>query len=80
MEDEETLGKLAEIIQQVTGKKTLLRYTRLDLIRFVHFYEEQKKAGKNITECASEYIPIWERTTATEKINNFFRFLEGEEG
>lgn len=83
MEDKEhetTIGELGEIIQRITGKKALLRYARLDLIRFVHFYEEQKKAGKNITECASEYIPIWERTTATEKINNFFRFLEGEEG
>jgi len=76
MEDEEAL---AEIIQQVTGKKPLLRYTRLDLIMFVHFYEEQKKAGKSITECASEYIPAWEMTTATEKINNLYRFLEVEE-
>lgn len=67
MEDEETLGKLAEIIQQVTGKKTLLRYTRLDLIKFVCFYEEQKKSGKGVMECAALHdglLKYWRKECA----------------
>ena len=61
---------LSEIEHELTGGESLKRYTRLDLVQFVWFWEKEKQKGKKIHECIAEYIPLWERTTAEEKLNN----------
>lgn len=70
MTEEKAKKIFSEIEEEMTNGRGFLRYTMLDLIQFTWFWEKEKTKGKTVRECIKEYIPLMERTTAKQKIEN----------
>ena len=74
-EEKAAQAVLNEIEKSLTNGKGLRRYTRLDLVQFTWFWEKERAKGVPIHKAISQYIPLMERTSATEKLENIRRWV-----
>lgn len=68
-EEQEARQVLNEIEMQMTNGRGMTRYTLLDLVQFVWFWEKEK-GRLTMAEAISRYTPLMERHTAKEMLNN----------
>ena len=79
MKEEQAEKLLDSIVKEVTGGKGLKRYTRLDLVQFIDHWEQEKAKGKKMHQAISTYIPVMERRSAKEMLDNIFNAFNLEE-
>ena len=67
---------LSEIETELTGGRGLLRYTALDLVQFSKLWEIEKVKGTPIHKCISMYMPMMERRTAKQRLENLLNAFQ----